>query len=230
MMTIPCHGTRMAFFPKVQVAELLRLLLVVFFMSTSSCLAFSNPSSLSKTLTRRSTAVDQFISPLVVMWSSLEEDDTELTEDARRQRQPQSQNAWIQNILKINHLFWDYTVNFLYVSISCLILLNVCGYGYSFSAQDGFQVMPLNEFIQDRQWKQEVYRQSSLKTTPPALRTLQQSQDQSSSMIGSALPALTTTTTATAAVPSTTEAAQRPAITFFFSLKSSTVEFVRIDQ
>jgi hypothetical protein len=66
--------------------------------------------------------------------------------------------AAVQQLMEINRLFWDYTVNFFYVAISCLILLNFCGYGYSFTADDGFQVLPMNEFIQERQWKQELNR------------------------------------------------------------------------
>jgi hypothetical protein len=68
--------------------------------------------------------------------------------------------AAVQQLMDINRLFWDYTVNFFYVAISCLILLNFCGYGYSFSADDGFQVLPITEFIQERQWKQELNRRT----------------------------------------------------------------------
>ena len=68
--------------------------------------------------------------------------------------------AAVQQLMDINRLFWDYTVNFFYVAISCLILLNFCGFGYSFSADDGFQVLPINEFIQERQWKEELNRRT----------------------------------------------------------------------
>jgi hypothetical protein len=78
--------------------------------------------------------------------------------------------ALLRQLQQINTLFWDYTVNFFYVAISCLILLNVCGYGYSFSADQGLQVLPINEFIQERQWKEELNRRpstSTAETAPP---------------------------------------------------------------
>jgi hypothetical protein len=78
--------------------------------------------------------------------------------------------ALLRQLQQINNLFWDYTVNFFYVAISCLILLNACGYGYSFSADLGLQVLPINEFIQERQWKEELNRRPSTstgETAPP---------------------------------------------------------------
>ena len=95
--------------------------------------------------------------------------------------------AAVQQLLDFNRLFWDYTVNFFYVAISCLILLNFCGYGYSFTADDGFQVLPMNEFIQERQWKQELNRGRPLaslvasSTSVTATESLSEWVDRSSS-------------------------------------------------
>lgn len=68
-----------------------------------------------------------------------------------------NQARWKQ-LKEINNMFWDYTCNFLYVGISCLILLNVCGFGYTISAEEGLNVMPLNTYRQQRQWQQEIQR------------------------------------------------------------------------
>ena len=67
----------------------------------------------------------------------------------------------------VNNKFWDYTCAFLYVAISCLILLNFCGFGYTITAEEGLNVMPVQTYIQERQWKEEIAR-SSMTASPVA--------------------------------------------------------------
>jgi len=67
--------------------------------------------------------------------------------------------AFWKQAKRVNNRFWDYTVIFWYVGISCLILLNVCGYGYTITKEDGLNVMPIQEYRQERQWREEMERQ-----------------------------------------------------------------------
>lgn len=83
----------------------------------------------------------------------------------------------------INNKFWDYTCVFCYVGISCLILLNFCGFGYTITREDGLNVMPLQEYRQERQWKevqkqhvQAIVRPASALQQAPAAFLLQQQQ------------------------------------------------------
>ncbi len=73
----------------------------------------------------------------------------------------------------MNNKFWDYTCNFLYVGISCLIFLNLCGFGYTISREEGVNVMPLKTYRQERQWRQEIQREQNHRPSRP-LSTIHQ--------------------------------------------------------
>jgi hypothetical protein len=77
---------------------------------------------------------------------------------------------WTQ-VKAVNNKFWDYTCNFFYVGMSCLILLNLSGYGYTISLEDGLNVMPMHTYRQDRQWREEIQKQQtpSVVVSPAAL-------------------------------------------------------------
>ena len=83
----------------------------------------------------------------------------EVTEDVPTEDFRQSM-MWKQ-IKDINNKFWDYTVNFFYVAISCGILLNMSGYGYQISLTEGITVMSAEEIHQERQWQEEMDRYDS---------------------------------------------------------------------
>jgi hypothetical protein len=91
-------------------------------------------------------------------------------------QQKKNEAKW-QHLKEINNKFWDYTCNFLYVGISCLILLNFCGFGYTISAEEGLNVMPLNTYRQQRQWKQEIQRLQN-QPFPKPLSVMQQAPDE----------------------------------------------------
>jgi len=162
------------------------------------CVSSSSFSVVAGTRTKQllPTTRDYYLSPL-----QASSDDSERPEETQRTLEDNNNNnqknnnndnndnnnnnnnnkALFEDILRqvfyINRLFWDYTVNFFYVAISCLILLNVCGYGYSFSMEDGFLVLPAQEYIQDRQWKEELHRRpattrTTMTTTTTATKTM----------------------------------------------------------
>lgn len=67
--------------------------------------------------------------------------------------------SWLKQAKDINNKFWDYTCNFLYVAISCLILLNFIGFGYTISMEEGLNVMPIDRYRTERQWTEEIQQQ-----------------------------------------------------------------------
>lgn len=71
-------------------------------------------------------------------------------------------DATWQQIKGINNKFWDYTCNFLYIGISCLILLNISGFGYTITREEGLRVMPLKTYRLERQWQEEIQRQQAI--------------------------------------------------------------------
>lgn len=68
-----------------------------------------------------------------------------------------SQLTW-KMIKDINNKFWEYTCNFLYITISLGILLNLSGYSYTVSVNNGLNIRPITEVKQERQWNQEMKR------------------------------------------------------------------------
>lgn len=67
----------------------------------------------------------------------------------------------VKQIMEINNKFWDYTCNFLYVAISCLILLNLTGFGYTLSMENGLDVMPVDKYRTERQWREQIAREEA---------------------------------------------------------------------
>eukprot|EP00980_Cylindrotheca_fusiformis_P021236 scaffold8161_cov111-Cylindrotheca_fusiformis.AAC.13 len=59
---------------------------------------------------------------------------------------------------EINDKFWDYTVNFFYVIMTCGIFLNLAGYAYQISPEEGLTVKTITEHRQEKQWQQELER------------------------------------------------------------------------
>lgn len=146
------------------------MLLLVTMSSNASAFA---PSISTSAVTKTGIRPHQRTPPLVgsfLQASSLQDEDsspttapprmdeeTRILTQNRKSPQERQHELWVNQIKDMNTKFWDYTVIFSYIGISCLILLNVLGYGYSFTPQ-GLQVLPLPEYIQDRQWKEELQR------------------------------------------------------------------------
>ncbi len=70
-------------------------------------------------------------------------------------------SPWVKRAVEVNNRFWDYTCSFLYVAISCLILLNLAGFGYTISMESGLDVMPVDAYRTERQWREEIRRQEA---------------------------------------------------------------------
>mmetsp|Transcript_76649 Transcript_76649/g.215094 ORF Transcript_76649/g.215094 Transcript_76649/m.215094 type:complete len:213 (+) Transcript_76649:77-715(+) len=85
----------------------------------------------------------------------------ESSSPVKKKKTPQelSNEALWKQFKDINNKFWDYTCNFLYVAIAGLILLNVSGFGYTISREDGLNIMPMQTYRQERQWREELERQ-----------------------------------------------------------------------
>ena len=49
----------------------------------------------------------------------------------------------------------------MYVLISCGILLNLCGYGYTISKTEGLNIQTIDELRQEKLWQQEMQRYES---------------------------------------------------------------------
>jgi len=91
---------------------------------------------------------------------------------------PQQEELWAQ-AKDINNKFWDFTVNFLYVAISCLIFLNLSGFGYTITKEKGLDVMPIETYRRERQWKEEIGRQmySQQRSTIASIQMNQNDQE-----------------------------------------------------
>ena len=154
--------------------SLLSVVLAGFCSSTAN--AF-RPLTLLPSLTQVSAPVQK---SMTVLWSSnsVDEDDDNFLvqfDSAENTKKPRddkevSSNLWKQ-VQVVNDKFWDYTCNFLYIAISCLILLNFCGFGYTISAKEGLNIMPIQEYRQERQWKEELNKQRPLVAPASALQT-----------------------------------------------------------
>jgi len=85
-----------------------------------------------------------------------------LTAEALKKQQQQRDfgKLWKQ-AKEAEKIISDYTYNFLYVGISCLILLNLCGYAYTITPKEGLNVMTIQRFQKEWQWKVEIQRQQS---------------------------------------------------------------------
>eukprot|EP00429_Kryptoperidinium_foliaceum_P049045 CAMPEP_0176104152 /NCGR_PEP_ID=MMETSP0120_2-20121206/52259_1 /TAXON_ID=160619 /ORGANISM="Kryptoperidinium foliaceum, Strain CCMP 1326" /LENGTH=180 /DNA_ID=CAMNT_0017438251 /DNA_START=26 /DNA_END=568 /DNA_ORIENTATION=+ len=83
----------------------------------------------------------------------------------RKSKEEIEREAFIKDLKDINNKFWDYTVTFFYVAISCLILLNFAGFGYRFTSE-GLDVVPIQQYREERQWREEMQRQDII--VPPA--------------------------------------------------------------
>jgi hypothetical protein len=108
------------------------------------------------------------------LWVSdqgLDEDESSAPLQAKTPQELSNQARWTQ-VKDINNKFWDYTCNFLYVGISGLILLNLSGYGYTISHEEGLNVMPIHTYRQERQWKEELERQRAF-VAPTAASAIQ---------------------------------------------------------
>merc|ERR1712130_1087187 len=69
-----------------------------------------------------------------------------------------SLSTWWKELKDINDKFWDYVVNFLYVLISIGIILNLSGFAYTFDGDAGLRIVPVQQYRQELQWKQEIQR------------------------------------------------------------------------
>ena len=77
--------------------------------------------------------------------------------EEKKKSKDESQVNW-KAIKEINNKFWEYTCNFLYITISLGILLNLSGYAYSISLKDGLTIRSVSEVRQEMQWNQEMKR------------------------------------------------------------------------
>jgi hypothetical protein len=59
---------------------------------------------------------------------------------------------------EINDKFWDFTVNFFYVIMTLGIVLNLSGFAYKVSPDEGLTIKTIAERRQELQWNQEMQR------------------------------------------------------------------------
>lgn len=63
-----------------------------------------------------------------------------------------------KEIKKANNKFWEYTCNFLYVTISLGIVLNLSGFAYTVSPKEGLTITTISQHREEKLWKQEMKR------------------------------------------------------------------------
>ena len=118
--------------------------------STGHATSLAKPLASSLAVPSRSLLTST--SSALAMSSTPDEDDNPKSKD---------ENLMWKQIRRINDKFWDYTVNFFYVLISCGILLNLCGYGYTISKTEGLNIQTIDELRQEKLWQQEMQRYES---------------------------------------------------------------------
>jgi hypothetical protein len=67
------------------------------------------------------------------------------------------EKEWKQ-IKEINNKFWDYTCNFLYITIGLGIVLNLSGWAYTISPEQGLKIIPVSQHREEKLWKIEMQR------------------------------------------------------------------------
>ena len=72
-------------------------------------------------------------------------------------QEPDKNDTW-EKVVEINNKFWDYTVNFFYVFMTCGILLNLTGFAYKVDLENGLTVQTVKERRQELQWEREMQR------------------------------------------------------------------------
>jgi hypothetical protein len=63
-----------------------------------------------------------------------------------------------KKVKEINDKFWDFTVNFFYVIMTLGIVLNLSGFAYKVSPDEGLKINTIAERRQELQWNQELQK------------------------------------------------------------------------
>lgn len=154
-----------------------RAFIVALAVSAVTFLTQTNSVHGLQPMTRKSLAMknakmqQHFLRPSTTLWVFNERDFPEGNNDkdndslesspewsVKSKKELQRAALWKQ-VKEVNNRFWDYTCVFFYVGISCLIFLNICGFGYTITKEEGLNVVPMQTYRQERRWRDEIHRQ-----------------------------------------------------------------------